>query len=153
MMNKIIINEENIFLNKKFTDQKEYFDYIFNSLYERGIVKKNYFKSIVRREAQFPTGLDTGEIKIAIPHTDFQVSKGTAIIITVLERPLLFSKMDNPVEKIKVDIIVQIVFDSPEKQPELLKKLMKLVSDQENLYLLKNCKNKKEVIELFNNFY
>ncbi len=99
------IDEENIFINPKISSYQELFRIFHKSLFERGYVKKDFYKSLIEREKSNPTGLDTEPIKIAIPHTypDVVIKEGLAL--AVVYTPLIFEKMGSPGSKIQVNII------------------------------------------------
>ncbi|MDF7638009.1 PTS sugar transporter subunit IIA [Lactobacillus sp. ESL0791] len=150
-MNNINIDKKDIFLNKEFSSRKQFYDFITNILLEEGKIKDTYKNSILVRESKFPTGLDTGEIKVAIPHTDYNQSNVTQLVITTLSKPIKFKKMDNPVDEIEVSIIFLILFNKPEKQLLMLKQIMNIIQDQVFLKNLLKQNSTSEVISLFNN--
>ena len=67
---KNYFKKENIFLNFDANDRKDFLSKISKILFEKKYVKEGFNDSIIEREEKYPTGLDFGEYKIAIPHTD-----------------------------------------------------------------------------------
>lgn len=145
-MGSLPLHIENIYLRRNFKDFGEYIDFITQRLEKEGLIKKNYKESILEREKVFPTGLDTGSIKVAIPHTDHTTSNTTAIILTTLETPVLFRMMDDPEKEIPVQIIIHILFDKAEKQLEVLENLMKILKNQE---ILQRIISSEEAIDVY----
>ncbi|MCJ0591079.1 PTS sugar transporter subunit IIA, partial [Enterococcus cecorum] len=66
---KLPVERSNVFIHKKFKNEEEYFDYMSNFLEKHDLVTNEYRKAILDREESFPTGLEIGDINIAIPHT------------------------------------------------------------------------------------
>ncbi|MGO2137765.1 MAG: PTS sugar transporter subunit IIA [Leuconostoc mesenteroides] len=149
-MSLIKLEEKNILLNQSFSNQEEYFQKITKKLMTENMVKEGYFESITKREITYPTGLYIGEQSIAIPHTDYQLSNVTAILVSVLKDSLPFQRMDDPEETVSVNVIIQLLFDSPDKQPQLLKELMNKVTNQDFLQAIMGAKSKTEVLTAFN---
>jgi galactitol PTS system EIIA component len=99
------VDKENIFINPKTSSYLELFRLFHKSLFERGYVKKDFYKSLAAREKSYPTGLDTEPIKIAIPHTDSDMIIKEGLALAVVDTPLAFEKMGNPGSIIQVNII------------------------------------------------
>lgn len=74
-------------------------------LKKKGWVKNDFYTSLIKRENDFPTGLDTGRIKIAIPHTDTRKVIVEGMAVAVLKNPLTFGEMGNPGNKISIKIV------------------------------------------------
>ena len=102
-----------------------------NELYQRGVVKKNFLENVLKRENEFPTGLNTGKYCVAIPHTDSDYVNRSQIEFVSLKEPVYFKNMANNDEKI----------------PVTLTKLMEMFSDQVLMKELDECDN----IETFKN--
>ena len=58
-------------------------------LFAEGYVKESYSDAIIEREKKYPTGLPTGEICVAIPHTDPEHVNDAAICLSILEKPVI----------------------------------------------------------------
>ncbi len=148
-MDKTLLDEKDIFIDKQFENTDSYFQFVCQNLEQESKIDSKYLESIKEREKNFPTGLKTGNICVAIPHTDYQHSKTTQLVVTTLKTPLKFHQMDDPNSYCDVNIIIQILFDTPEKQLSLLKNLMKLIQNQDFLQNIKNAKDKKQIINIF----
>lgn len=57
--------------------------------------------------------------------------------------------MDDPTKLCGVNIIIQILFYTPDKQVELLKQLMNLIQNQNFLQDVLDANNKKTILNLF----
>ena len=147
---KLPVERSNVFIHKKFKNEEEYFDSMSNFLEKHDLVTNEYRKAILDREENFPTGLEIGDINIAIPHTDYIYSKTNTICVTTLENAVKFKRMDDSSKSVNVKIILQLLFDKPDKQVTLLKELMAKVTDQNFLQKLVKEKNEENIVKLFN---
>lgn len=148
-MDSSLLSKDDIFLNQNFIDTDSYYQEICGHLLKEGKIDQKYLESIEEREKQFPTGLNVGNICVAIPHTDYQHSKTTQLVITTLKTPINFRQMDNPDKICPVSIVIQILFDTPKKQLVLLKELMKMIQNQSFLESVKKASDKDTIMNLF----
>lgn len=144
-----LLNKEDIFVNKNFKSKDEYYQTICSHLYSENKIDEEYLDSILKREEDFPTGLKLSNSCVAIPHTDYQHSKVTQLVITTLDNPILFKRMDDPKQNCAVNLVIQILFDSPEKQLGLLKLLMNAIQDESFVERVVKANSKEEIINLF----
>ncbi|WP_052123348.1 PTS sugar transporter subunit IIA [Heyndrickxia coagulans] len=149
-MGNIPLEVKNIYVKRKFSNSEEFFEIITAKLEKEGMINEGYYDAITNREKTYPTGLDTGQIKVAIPHTDCQFSNTTQLIVTTLEKPVKFKKMDDPDSEVNVSVIILILFDNPNKQLELLSEIMKIVKNQELLAGILKANTPEEVYQLLN---
>lgn len=147
-MDKNLVALDGIMLNQSYTSKEEFFQRVGSDLKSRGKVKEGFLEAIASREETYPTGLDTGEIKVAIPHTDYQYANTSQLIIATLAQPVNFSQMDDPDLEIGVKVIILILFDKPEKQIEILEQIMKIVKDQALLKELLGAETPEKVQSL-----
>lgn len=148
-MKNELLDLNDIFVKKTFNTKEDFFDFISCHLIEENKVKNTFETNILDREKTFPTGLDTGKIGVAIPHTGYENSNTNQIVITTLASPLGFNKMDDPNDVVEVSVILLILFDKPEKQPEILKQIMAVIQNQEFLEALLKQDSAESIVELF----
>ncbi len=79
-------------------------------------------KALLEREEEFPTGLQIGDINVAVPHADHIYVKESEIILCTLENPVEFQRMDNPEKEVKVSIIILMAINNPDTHIEVLQK-------------------------------
>ncbi len=101
----MLINEDNIFIDPAVSSTSELFGLFYKNLFEKGFVRESFYGALIEREKSYPTGLDTGNIKIAIPHTDSDMIIRDGIAVAVLKNPVLFSEMGNPDNSLRVNIV------------------------------------------------
>lgn len=150
MSREIHFNEEHIINFHEEIEQEEILIKLAEFLYDKGYVKKTFLKSILKRESENPTGLHTGDINIAIPHTETKHVNDDAIAIAVLENPVLFAQMDQPSNMIDVNIVIMLALTDPNKHIEILQRVINLVQNQDLLKkVLENSYDRKFIESVF----
>jgi len=102
-------------------------------LCKKGIVKDSYRQAVLDRETSFPTGLKTGGINVAIPHTDICHVNQAAICVAILKSPALFQAMDEPDHGIEVNLVIMLALTEAHGHIEMLQRIVKLIRDQEDV--------------------
>ncbi len=141
------VDEDLIFLGKRFKNQEALFDFMADTLFQKGYVTEAYRQKIKEREHTFPTGFKLKDINVAIPHTDPEVTKASKIIFIKLSEPVEFLNAENN-EKIQVEMIFGLVFENSDKHIEGLMKLANLLQDEGELLRLKKSNNVNEISAL-----
>ncbi|MBN7276396.1 PTS sugar transporter subunit IIA [Lactobacillus acetotolerans] len=67
---KEMLHEDTIFLTIDANDRDDLFEQIAERLNKLGYVKDSYAEALKKREDEFPTGLVTKYLSIALPHVD-----------------------------------------------------------------------------------
>lgn len=117
-------------------------------LFEKyGYVKKGYGDAVVEREKAYPTGLPGKGINIAIPHTNSLLVNNPAVGVIVPKKPLKFCMMGTEDHVLECELILPLVVKDPKMQINMLKKLMKVINDNELLMKIRDSKDKKKIIE------
>jgi len=101
------IDKDLIFIDPEVKDTDMLFELMCAGLEKKGWVEADFFTSLKERERKFPTGLDTGKIKIAIPHTDPDKVIIEGMAVAVIKKPLDFAEMGYPGKRL---VPVSIVF-------------------------------------------
>lgn len=122
-------------------------------LYANHKVKKTFKEAVITREERFPTGLDTGNFGIAIPHTDGIHVNKPAIAIAILSKKVPFIQMGSFDEIVQVEVIFMLALNKAENQLEALQALIALIQDKETIRYLKNAKDAHQVIQAVDRFF
>lgn len=118
-------------------------------LFQNGYVKESFIPAIVAREAEYATGLPTGEIGVAIPHTDVIHVNRQAVAVGVLENPVQFCIMGDPDNTlIDVSFIFMLAVPDKDKVMVMLQQLMEIIPDKEYLSSLSNTKDRVKMSEM-----
>lgn len=148
-----MFTENLIFLDQPLKDSTAVLQFSFNKLRELAYVKEGYLKSILAREAEFPTGLMTHVgIHIAMPHTEADLAEKEAIVFIRCQDEVVFQHMIDPDEEVKTRLIFNIVVKDPKNQVIFLTKLMKLFQSEELLKQLLVENDKTTIVTLLSNF-
>ena len=151
----ISINE---YLNKDLIINKleaETTDDIFKALSEMllkaNFVKDSFYKGLVKREINFPTGLTLGKYNVAIPHTDAIHVIKPAIAIATLKNPVVFNNMDGD-GQVNVNIVFAMVLNEPHSQIVMLQQLMLLIQNEDILMCMNDAKDSEELYDIVSKF-
>ena len=146
------LDERLIFINadnsvKEETDSLEILETAGEAFVRAGAAKPGYPQALIKREKDFPTGLDAGVFGIAIPHTESAWVIRNTTGILVMKEPVDFIKMGTEKEKIPVKLIFILAVKPGSDHMNRLKRIMSLIQDQELLSRIAAAENKKEIIE------
>ena len=137
-----------IFLEFESDNQINFFGKIYKILEERGDVKFSFLNSIIEREKEFPTGLDLGKYKIAIPHTNPEHINTEAIVFVRNKNKIVFRDMGMDLNDLETDFIFVLLVKKNGEQIEVLENLMNLLSEEKLLDKLKNAQTEEEAYNL-----
>lgn len=119
-------------------------------LQEQGYTEDSFVDAVIEREKVFATGLPTPEIQVAIPHTDPEHVRRTAIAIGVLPEPVAFGEMGNPAATVDVSIVCVLAVKEADFLVSLLQELVAIFQDPEILHQLVAASSAGEVAGTFN---
>lgn len=149
-MKKILCEEKQKYLYGTFsqTQQEQLLAEMSQVLLENGFVKESFPAAVIEREKNFPTGLPTMGISVAIPHTDSEHVQQAGFLVGVLEKPVTFEIMASNQEYVEVELVFMLAIKEPEQQLTMLQSLIGLCQKEENLQLLRAGENLTEIKEL-----
>ncbi|EHR32357.1 PTS sugar transporter subunit IIA [Helcococcus kunzii] len=140
-----------VFTDFEADNYEEVLSKLSNILLKKGIVKEEYPEKIVEREHNYPTGLEVGEINVAVPHSDHIYVNEGKVAVAILKKPVMFNKMDDPSEEIPVSIVFMLVVAEPKAHLELLQKVFGAIQSQELLKQMLVIKDHQELTNLIKN--
>ncbi|HWO74337.1 MAG TPA: PTS sugar transporter subunit IIA [Bacillus sp. (in: firmicutes)] len=147
----LIFNEGLVELDIAANDYKDALFQLSQNFLKENYVKETFPKALIAREEEYPTGLSTNRIGIAIPHTDpLHVNKG-CIGIGTLRNPIPFKAMDTG-EWIQVSIIFMLAITHPSSQLVMLQKVIEIIRNEDTLLKILESKNKKEIMQIVKPF-
>lgn len=115
----------------------ELYSDIANELNELGFVKPSFAQGLIDREVNFPTGLETEYLNVALPHSEIEFVNKPFIYIAKNEKELPILQMgDN--KEIKVQYFFVLGITEPQNQVILLQLLIELFQDKEFMVSFKN---------------
>lgn len=144
-MKKIIGNADKNYLAVSLSGEndKEILGQMADVMFQEGYVNEGFHNAIIRREENFPTGLPTGEINVAIPHTDPEYVNRPAVCLGILDSPVKFNVMGMENETVLVSVLFMLAIKKKEDQLGLLQKLIATCQDQEMLKVIQSGDKKK----------
>ena len=142
------LREPLIFLGLRASSDREVLEILGDAMAEAGYAKASYAKELIRREKQFPTGIDIQGIGIAIPHTDAAYVNRDGIALAVLEEPVGFAQMGEEDGEVAVRIVFLLAVKNPAAHLKRLQSVLKVIQDREILARLLKAKTPDEVIRV-----
>lgn len=144
---KEMLHSDLIQLNVDVIDEVELFHVVADDLLAKGFVTKDYIQGIIEREKNYPTGLITPYLNIALPHSDVQYINKAFIYVVRLENPIQVRQMgDNQLMEVKDLFFLGI--KEPSKQVGLLSTLMVLFQDEDFVTDYLDLTNTNDVYDL-----
>jgi PTS system galactitol-specific IIA component len=147
-MNKIYIDKDLIEINLEVMDNKEVIEKLSAILLKKDLVKSNYKDEVLKREENFPTGLNNGYISFAIPHTEAKFVNKTAIAVAVLKNTVSFKKMENKNETLDVKLVFLLAVNDPNNQVKVLQKLIGGLQKKDLVDSITNSGSKEEILDI-----
>lgn len=144
----LILDENLIFTNINYKDKNDVLNFLSEKLLKQGYVRPGYPKGIIAREQQYPTGLPSQGIGIAIPHTDNDLVNETSVAIGVLENPVIFQSMEDPSVELNIHIVIMLAIKEPHGQIEMLQKIIAIIQNVELTEKITKANDSKEVLAL-----
>ncbi|MDR2785904.1 MAG: PTS sugar transporter subunit IIA [Treponema sp.] len=117
-------------------------------LFFKGYVKDSFQAAILERERLYPSGLPMEGHKIVIPHTDAEHVNESVILFAKLDRPVEFSSMGDPDEKIPVQLVSMFALKEKKQIGFLLDVLINTYSDNDTLDAILKASSAKEIYNI-----
>jgi PTS system galactitol-specific IIA component len=140
-----ILKEDCIIENLRAAAKEEAITAMAQFLFAKGYVKDSFQAAILERERLYPSGLPMEGHKIAIPHTDAEHVNESVILFARLDRPVEFSSMGDPDEKIQVRLVSMFALKEKKQIGFLLDVLINTYSDNDTLEAVLNASSPKEI--------
>lgn len=99
-------------------------------LFKNKCVTDGFFDSCIKRELEFPTGLNT-LLPVAIPHTDDGDVLQTSVCLMRLKKPVKFHSMECIEKKIEVNFILNMAISDGGAQLAALQRIISIFQDEE----------------------
>ena len=141
------LNDNLIFHNLKVSDNIEVLQLMGDAMIQEGYGEEGFTDAVLKREKDYPTGLDVDGIGVAIPHTDAEHVKKEGISIAVLNPPIEFDAMGEENCRIPVKIIIMFTVAGKEKHLDRLMQIVRLLQDRKFLTGILAAEDKKQIIE------
>lgn len=115
---------------------------------DRGYIKESYYAAVIERENEYPTGLNTNIIKVALPHTvDKSHVLKPAIVAAKLRQPVIFKEMGEGEADIPVEIVFMLAVNAQKDQLTILHKIVGLFIKEKVLRELKQASDPAAIVK------
>lgn len=119
-----------------------------NAFVEGGVVKESFVQAVLDREKVYPTALPAAPFDIAIPHTVSAHVIQPSMAVATLAHPLEFQQMGSPDITLHPQILFMLAISDPKEQITLLRRIMKLLQNEQLLQQVKDASTPEEIMEL-----
>ncbi|NMM65188.1 PTS sugar transporter subunit IIA [Clostridium sp. P21] len=142
----VYFHKDLVFKDLEFSSNVEVLEFLASKLYEKGYVKEEYKEAILEREKEYPTGLPSIDIKIAIPHANHTLVNKATLAIGILKNPVEFKAMDDPDKGLNVSIVIMLALNEPHGHIEMLQRIVKLIKNPDTLKEITQASSCEEII-------
>ncbi|EOG03386.1 hypothetical protein WOY_01860 [Enterococcus faecium EnGen0372] len=120
-------------------------------LEKMGYVNENYLNGLIAREREFPTGLITKYLNIALPHSECEYVEKPFIFVMQLKNPIYFYQMGDS-QEMTVENLFFLGIKEPKEQVGLLQAFMNLFMDETFVENYKKQETPQNIYELITNY-
>lgn len=117
-------------------------------LIDEGYCKESYIEALIKREEEFPTGIDINGIGVAIPHTDASHVNHHGVAIAGLKQPVAFIQMGTDDEPVDVRLVFMLAVVNPNEHIGDLQRILEIIQDPKVLEQLQQAKDDQSVIQI-----
>lgn len=149
MTNGFKLDSEVVKIQLEGKTKEEVFTEMANMLQDAGYVKESYLNGILKREEVFPTGLPTGDIGVAIPHTDVEHVNMPMVAVATLNEPVQFGIMGgNQEDTIDVKVVFMLAMKDGNAQLQVLQNIMEIIQDEQLLEEISSAQDEQTLLTL-----
>ena len=110
------MNVDLISLGLESNDYESVIEELGSIMCKKEYVKETYINAVLERERTLPTGLDIGEMCVAIPHTDSKHVNESNVAVGILKNPVKFNSMIDPKDRLDVELVFLLAVKNPDSQ-------------------------------------
>lgn len=130
------------------TSRNNLFKKVSKYLHDNGFVKESYFEVLNKREDEFPTGIASQFLPIALPHANPENVNKPFIAVIKNKKPVPMKQMGtNEDLEVNYFFFLGIVQETQDLQVKLLQRFMQLLNDQEFVSNFIELNNSKDVFD------
>ena len=119
-----------------------------SAMLAQGLVRESFVEAVLEREKTYPTGIPAKVFDIALPHTMAEHVITPCMAVGVLKQPVDFRQMGTPDIILRPRLIFMLAISDPKEQIGQLKKIMKLLQNDELLLGIRDAHNAEQVVDL-----
>ena len=122
------LNDNLLLLQVEADSSDEVIALLGNALVKQGFARADLVGSILAREKEFPTGINTS-VPFAIPHTNPELTIRKGLAVATLKHPVKFREMGNPEKSLDVAIVLMPVLTGKESDQKEFYRMLQLLED------------------------
>ncbi|MDH6364844.1 PTS system galactitol-specific IIA component [Enterococcus sp. PF1-24] len=145
---KSMFSSELIDLAVEASTELEAFEIVAAKLQAKGMVNNYYLEGITKREAEFPTGLITQHLNIALPHSDPEYINQPFVFVCRLNKGIICRQMGDNQELVARDLFFLGIKDG-KNQVGLLQAFMDLFMQEDFVRKYQAVSSSEEMYRLF----
>ncbi|WP_300119425.1 PTS sugar transporter subunit IIA [uncultured Enterococcus sp.] len=147
-----MFKEELVSINVEVDSEEQLFSYVAKKLKEGRYVKDSYLEGITKREEEFPTGLITKNLNIALPHSDPEHIREPFIYVVRINNDVTVKQMgDNQEMKVKDFFFLGI--KEPSGQVGVLQSLMNLFMNDDFVKEYIEAQSQEEIFNTIKKYF
>lgn len=105
-------------------------------LEQAGVVKPGHGAAVVARETEFPTGLPTASVQVAIPHASADYTSRSTLLFCRLKDPVPWSSMEEDDAILPVKLVFMLALKEAAEHTAVLCRLMQIFQQPQLLQAL-----------------
>ncbi|MDQ0203697.1 PTS sugar transporter subunit IIA [Pectinatus haikarae] len=125
--------------------KRDVISFLAKDLFEKGYVNEDYCKATLEREDNYPTGLATKPIGIAVPHSNPENVLKEAIVVAIIPKAVKFAEMGNNASLIDVGIVFMLALKGENNHLNYLKNIVNYFKQQENVLSFHALRSKTQM--------
>lgn len=118
-----------------------------------GYAKPGFFQAVMERENQFPTGIQTQFLELALPHTESGFVLRPLVIVAKLKEPIAFRSMGLAEGEVQASYVFLLLLKKSGAQVDLLQNLMNLCMDGKMVEKLMAAISSEQIYRLLSDFF
>lgn len=143
----MLFDQKIISLDQELPDATAALTCLADSLQATGQVNDQFKAALLARERQFPTGLQTKTLGVALPHAAPEFVEHEQLGLLRLKRPVIFHQMGDNAE-VAVQLILVLALKEPQQQLAMLQALMQLFQNEAAVQKLMTLTDQNDIITL-----
>jgi PTS system galactitol-specific IIA component len=120
-----------------------------NYLRQKGYVNEQYQAATLERELEYPTGLPTKPIGVAVPHSKAENVIRPAIVMAISRKLVEFGEMGNAGASLQVGIVFMLALQGENRHLNFLKHIINFCKQESNVTRLYQVPAREEAYRIF----
>ncbi|MEA4812443.1 MAG: PTS sugar transporter subunit IIA [Anaerolineaceae bacterium] len=129
---ELVINSKNMCAGLSAKHKEEVIKILSDKFFSSGLVTKDFYDHVIKREEVFPTGLPT-VIPVALCHTDPEFVIKNALGVATLKEAVKFQEMGSPENTLDVQIVFLLALKESKDQIFWLMNIVEVFKDKNAL--------------------